>query len=159
MHTDIIFEARALVGDKTPLKSDCGALCGAACCQADEDGQGGMYLFPGEEALLPGVGGDFAPIYTCDGTCERENRPLACRIFPMRIRVQADALGDHAHCTAELDPRAWCVCPLLEQGGLRAMDQAFIAAVARAGDALIQNVSMLEALYNEQRLIDEMRQL
>ena len=29
------------------------------------------------------------------------------------------------------------------------MDQAFVAAVARAGDALIQNVYMLEALYNE----------
>ena len=83
----------------------------------------------------------------------------AGRIFPLRIRVQADALGVHVHGTAELDPRAWCVCPLLEQGGLRAMDQAFITAVARAGDALIQNVSMLEALYNEQRLIDEMRQL
>ena len=73
--------------------------------------------------------------------------------------MEADALGERARCTAELDARAWCVCPLLEQGGLGAMDQAFIAAVARAGDALIQNVSMLEALYNEQRLIDEMRQL
>lgn len=49
--------------------------------------------------------------------------------------------------------------PAAGAGRLRAMDQAFIAAVARAGDALIQNVSMLEALYNEQRLIDEMRQL
>ena len=73
--------------------------------------------------------------------------------------MQSDALGDQAHCVAEPDPRAWCVCPLLEQGGLRAMDQAFVAAVARAGDVLIQNVSMLEALYSEQRLIDEMRRL
>ena len=50
MNTDTVLQARALVGGLTPLKSDCGALCGAACCQADEDGQGGMYLFPGEEA-------------------------------------------------------------------------------------------------------------
>lgn len=164
--------ARAALGDATPLKRDCGRLCGAACCQPDETGLNGMLLFPFEETYYrrPIEGFPFRLVdddtlfkggkrLVCEGTCPREHRPLACRIFPLRIRVQADALGDHAHCTAELDPRAWCVCPLLEQGGLRAMDQAFIAAVARAGDALIQNVSMLEALYNEQRLIDEMRQL
>ena len=83
MEKDTVLRARALIGERTPLRSDCGQLCGAACCQPDEDGQGGMYLFPGEEALLPGAGGDFAPIYTCDGRCAREERPLACRIFPI----------------------------------------------------------------------------
>ena len=83
MEKDTVLRARALIGERTPLRSDCGQLCGAACCQADEDGQGGMYLFPGEEALLHGEDSDFAPIYTCDGTCARENRPLACRIFPL----------------------------------------------------------------------------
>ena len=164
--------ACAALGDLTPLKRDCGRLCAAACCQPDETGLNGMLLFPFEESRYrrPIEGFPFRLVdddtlfkggkrLVCEGTCTREHRPLACRIFPLRIRVQSDALGDQAHCVAEPDPRAWCVCTLLEQGGLRAMDQAFVAAVARAGDVLIQNVSMLEALYSEQRLIDEMRRL
>ena len=56
---DTVMAARALLKDLTPLKRDCGRSCGAACCQSDEDGQGGMLLFPGEEKLyaaLPGAG-------------------------------------------------------------------------------------------------------
>ena len=149
MHTDIIFEARALVGDKTPLKSDCGALCGAACCQADEDGQGGMYLFPGEEALLPGVGGDFAPIYTCDGTCERENRPLACRIFPLTPVKTETGWG------VKMDRRARAMCPLA-RFGTRGLDPEFVRAVRRAvrriaadpeGEAFLEKLAALEAQY------------
>ena len=49
MNCDAILRARALIGPLTPMITDCGALCGAACCQPDEDGQGGVYLFPGEE--------------------------------------------------------------------------------------------------------------
>ena len=164
--------ARRALGERTPLKRDCGRLCGAACCQPDETGLNGMLLFPYEEAYYrrPIEGFAFRLLdddtlfrggkrLVCEGSCPREHRPLACRIFPLRIRVEADALGEHAHAVAEPDPRAWCVCPLLEEGGLRAMDQAFVSAVAQAGDVLIRNVHMLEALYNEQRLLDEMRRL
>lgn len=27
-----------ILGDLTPLKSNCGKLCGAACCESDETG-------------------------------------------------------------------------------------------------------------------------
>ena len=40
-----IERARELVENLTPLKNDCGQICGAACCQPDEDGQGGVALF------------------------------------------------------------------------------------------------------------------
>ena len=63
MDKDTVLRARALIGERTPLQSDCGKLCGAACCQPGEDRQGGMYLFPGEETPLPGAGGDLAPIH------------------------------------------------------------------------------------------------
>ena len=149
------------------------ACVGPPCCQPDETGLNGMLLFPFEETYYRRPIEGFPFRLVDDDTlfkggkrlrCARElapakHRPLACRIFPLRIRVQARRAGRSCALHGGADPRAWCVCPLLEQGGLRAMDQAFIAAVARAGDALIQNVSMLEALYNEQRLIDEMRQL
>ena len=38
-----------ILGDLTPLKSNCGKLCGAACCESDETGENGMLLFPYEE--------------------------------------------------------------------------------------------------------------
>ena len=48
-------EIYALLDRVTPLKSDCGALCGAACCDmaaAESTGEEmGIYLLPGEEAL------------------------------------------------------------------------------------------------------------
>ena len=52
MNSEILDRAYAAIGDLTPMLTDCGALCGAACCQTDEDGQGGVHLFPGEAARL-----------------------------------------------------------------------------------------------------------
>ena len=31
MEKDTVLRARALIGDRTPLRIDCGKLCGAAC--------------------------------------------------------------------------------------------------------------------------------
>ena len=165
-------EAKAALGSLTPLKINCGKICGGACCEPDESGENGMLLFPFEEELYkePIEGFPFRLIdddtlfkggkrFVCEGKCSREHRPLACRLFPLRIRLECDQTGDETRAVAELDPRAWAVCPLLEQGGLRAMSQDFIKAVAQAGEALAQDASMLEALHNEQRLLDEMRRL
>ena len=49
---ECVIAARELLEDVTPLWRDCGRACGGACCQSDEDGQGGVYLFPGERTLL-----------------------------------------------------------------------------------------------------------
>lgn len=165
-------EARELLENVTPLKTNCGRLCGGACCEADESGENGMLLFPFEDSFysapIEGFAFHLVPDDTlfrggkrlvCEGACPRKHRPLACRLFPLRLRLETDELGEETHAVPELDPRAWCVCPLLEQGGLRAMSDAFIEAARQAGEALIQNVYMLEALHNEQRLIDEMRRL
>ena len=79
--------ARALLSDVTPLKSDCGRLCGGACCQPSTEETQGMLLFPGEEALYAGLDGyrvlDCAEgkLLICAGHCRREERPLSCRIF------------------------------------------------------------------------------
>ncbi len=163
-------QARALLAEVTPLNADCGRLCGGACCQPDETGENGMLLFPFEDGFyrrpIPGFPYRLSPDDTlyrggkrlvCEGVCPREHRPLACRLFPLRIRLLTDALGEETHVVPELDPRAWCCCPLMERGGLRALSDRFIAAVQSAGEALAGNVDMLEALYREQRLIDEMR--
>jgi Fe-S-cluster containining protein len=137
-----ILAARTLLQDITPLKTDCGRRCGAACCKPDADGQGGMLLFPGEEALYDPAP-DWATItespiviegkpllfLTCDGHCPREERPLACRIFPL-----TPALKDGKP-IVQLDIRAWPLCPLMPHG-VSGLSRDFVAA-AQAGAALL----------------------
>jgi hypothetical protein len=149
----VLKAARALLDGHTPLKMDCGRLCGAACCQQDETGENGMLLLPFEEKLYrkPIDEFDYQLVdddslvkggvrLVCTGECPREHRP-------------------DVQISAELDPRAWAVCPLLEQGGMRAMDSAFITAVEEAGRLLSGNVSMLQALLGEQKTMNETRKL
>ena len=86
---ELIKKAYEIIGNKTPLKSDCGRLCGAACCKGDDET--GMLLFPGEEDLCTCdefkiIQTDYSlPLLVCDGTCNRDRRPLACRIFPLAL--------------------------------------------------------------------------
>lgn len=164
--TQAVLQAREKLEKLTPLKGNCGRYCGAACCEADESGLNGMLLLPGEDELYEEESEDF-PFsleaddtlleggyrLVCEGTCRRDRRPLACRIFPLRIRIEGENVR------AEIDPRAWAVCPLPERGGLRAMDPAFIAAVEEAGRTLIAQPEIRQALLREQKTIDESRQL
>ena len=142
MQNDIILTARERLGALTPLRRDCGRLCGASCCQADESGKGGMILFPGEETrygaqtpwarISPGeiaVAGRPLQMLTCDGTCDRAERPLACRVFPLTPVALDDKID------VVLDVRAWPVCPLMPHG-MKGLDAAFVAAV-RAAAALL----------------------
>ncbi len=165
-------EAREQLCSATPLNSDCGRLCGGECCKSDETGENGMLLFPFEETFYsnPIEGFEFhladddsmykgGKRLVCGGECPREHRPLACRLFPLRIRIESDELGENTKAVPEIDPRAWACCPLLEMGGMRALSAEFKEKVRLAGEALIKNVYMLEALHGEQRMIDEMRQL
>ncbi len=117
--------ARRMIGDLTPLPHDCGELCGAACCRPDEDGDGGMYLFPGEAWAERTLDGDFAPIAVCEGRCERESRPLACRIFPL-TPVLTDGVWK-----VRMDARARAMCPLAPSGA-KGLQKAFARAVVKA---------------------------
>lgn len=131
-----VIAARDLLAGVTPLNGDCGRCCGGACCQSDEDGQGGMLLFPGEEALYRPLPPGFrletndqvipgALLLTCSGQCERDARPLSCRFFPL--------LPTEDGCVP--DRRAWAVCPLMAQGKT-GMKKEFVSAVQEAGRIL-----------------------
>lgn len=135
---DRILAARALLETVTPLAGDCGRRCGAACCQPDEEGKGGMLLLPGEEALyMPPpawatvtdsglyLGDQPLRFLTCEGTCERADRPLSCRIFPLTPLAVDGSL------VIDLDVRAWPVCPLMPHG-LQGLSRTFAAAVHAA---------------------------
>jgi hypothetical protein len=141
------FAASALVKARekllipTPLNRDCGRLCDAACCQADEEGLGGMLLFPGEAALYEGkMPGGFVisaddsvfpggQLLTCEGVCRRANRPLACRLFPLVILLK------EGKPRLALDPRAWPICPLMPSG-LQGLSSGFVAAAESAAELL-----------------------
>ena len=157
MDRETLLRARAAIGGLTPMLSDCGALCGAACCRTDEDGQGGVHLFPGEAALLKDcdwvesvLPGSFAPIMTCAGRCAREARPLGCRIFPL-----TPVRGKGGKWTVRLDARARAMCPLVASG-IGGLDPAFVRAVRDAlrivaedpeGDAFLERWCVLEEEY------------
>ncbi len=144
MDMERLVQARVLLEDVTPLRDDCGRLCGGACCQGERGDAHGMLLFPGEAALyasaawaqvtpLPyALGGAPALLLTCDGTCPRAQRPLACRLFPLFCRMR-DTGAD-----VTLDPRARSVCPLFRYG-LQGLSQDFIQAARAAYGLLAQD--------------------
>ena len=134
MNDEILKRAYAAIGDLTPMHTDCGALCGAACCQPDVDGQGGVHLFPGEAGLLASqtwvnsiLPGTFAQVMLCAGQCAREARPLGCRIFPL-----TPVRGRSGRWTVRLDARARAMCPLVSSG-ISGLNPEFVKA---ARDAL-----------------------
>ena len=134
MQLDTILRAYAAIGERTPLCSDCGALCGAACCESDGDGQGGVDLLPGEIELIgnaewmetshdPRMD---AEMIVCTAMCEREKRPFLCRVFPL-----CPVIGRNGKWTVRMDARARAMCPLT-RGGVRGLDPEFVRGCMRA---------------------------
>ena len=154
-------KARNLLELPTPLDADCGDYCNNACCQSDQDGQGGMLLFPGEEGLY--ANSNWAHVssletlmprrrwnlLTCAGTCPRNERPLACRIFPLSFSIDAgDAIALH------LDRRAWALCPLMNHG-LDGLSPAFVDSVHKALKLIAQTPEGVAFLRDWQVLEDQ----
>ena len=132
---DVLRAARERLENVTPLKKDCGRVCGAACCRSMEGEETGMLLFPGEETMyrhLPGWRirtGEAGNVAICPGHCERSERPLSCRMFPLLPLLRGEEIR------TVMDLRAGAVCPLARQG-MNALDPAFRQAVAEAGKML-----------------------
>lgn len=157
----LLDEARALLENVTPLKTDCGSLCGQACCQPDPDAGGEVWLLPGEEAyacewaqkkdtFLP-VTGVKAFSVVCGQMCDRAQRPFLCRVFPLVPYYSAK----RETWDVRMDRRAWMVCPLCEYG-VRGLNPAFVEAARKAVvllskdpacEAFLRAVSQEESAY------------
>lgn len=158
-----IVEAYALLRKTTPLHKNCGSLCSQSCCRGDENT--GMRLFPFEEELLRNVPA-FAiretesnygnPLLVCNGSCERNRRPLACRFFPLFPLVFRDESGNIL-VKAVYDPRARHACPLAKEQAR--LNPWFVRAVRRAGKYLAKDPVILEYLINISSEISELMQL
>ena len=123
----------AVLGELTPLRADCGVLCGGACCKGDDDV--GMRLFPHEDSPLSvkelenGV-----RLAVCDGTCDRDTRPLACRIFPF-----FPTIDERGKIFVEVDTRASRLCPLLSHSDELVFDKRFFKALKKVGKKLARD--------------------
>lgn len=119
-----------ILGDLTPLRADCGKLCGGACCKGDA--ACGMRLFPHEETMLSVIASDNGGrLAVCDGTCDRAQRPLSCRIFPFFPTVD-----EKGRVFIEPDHRAGRLCPLIQHSEDIAFDPRFFRALKRVGRLL-----------------------
>jgi hypothetical protein len=152
--TELIYNAYAVIGRRTPIRADCGKLCGKACCKSDKSDdadKAGMLLFPGEEYIyknyenvsgfrfrieeieymdVPGI-----KLLICEGRCSRNLRPLSCRIFPV-----APDIGDGGTIGIQADIRGRRICPIWD---LEYVDKSFTAKVEKAFALLAENDEML----------------
>ena len=122
----------------TPLNTDCGKLCGNACCK----GEGEIWLLPDEEKLFCGVDGfeikkdldEYNLI--CKTSCadNRALRPFGCRIFPYFPLVSEK--DGKIHISLMPDPRG-SMCPLAN--GKKRCQPKFERAVRHSVRLLIQD--------------------
>lgn len=154
-------EAYERLYHKTPLGFyNCGRLCDGLCCRGDSQG---MWLYPGEEELFKGkegfeiceTEGNYGyPMVICSGECNREDRPLACRIFPAFPLVTEE--NGKVNIEVIYDPRA-TMCPLAREK--KPLDRSFIKEVRKAALYLIRDEKMLEYMKAVSEEISEIIEL
>ena len=153
-----LLKAMGLLAEVTPLRTDCGRICGSACCRSLDGEETGMLLFPGEEALYEhktdvSIRRTTAGyMLVCNGSCDRNSRPLACRMFPLLPTIRDGEIH------VEVDARAHAVCPLARQG-MQAMAPEFINLVKQAGRELAEDPAKAAFLMRLTREHDDLRAL
>ncbi len=140
-------EAARILGKKTTLKKDCGLVCGGACCKGDDET--GMLLFPFEESVLTVKEQDGVRLAVCQGHCNRNERPLSCRIFPFFPYVTSDG-----KIRVIPDIRGVNVCPLISHFDEVKFDRGFLYRVKKVGRLLYADENCREFLIDTSREID-----
>ena len=163
----IYLQIYRLFDNAMPIKGDCGKLCDKACCKGDE---GGMYLFPGESAVYDLLKPEWAkieksdftyeyngktknvPILFCNGKCDRYQRPLACRIFPLTPYLNSDGKLEII-----VDPRAKSLCPLSHELDVDEYDYRYVKNIKKAFTLLLKNDELMAYMKQYSEYIDEYR--
>lgn len=148
MNKDRLYKkAKRIMGDRTPLKKDCGLICGGACCKGDD--RTGMLLFPGECTDLAVTEEGGVRLAVCDGSCDREKRPLSCMIFPFFPYV-----SEEGRIKVIPDIRGYNVCPLVREYRDVRFDRAFLRRVKLVGRLLCEDEECKAFLLDTSREID-----
>ena len=131
---NVIKSCYSILRNVTPLDFDCGKICNGKCCKGDE--KTGMLLFPGEEKFIdPDIniieteGGN--KLAVCNGTCDRNRRPLSCRIYPL-----FPVVSDQGDMKVLFDYRASCPLGMSDE---YKFNKRFIKGVRRVGKYLLLN--------------------
>lgn len=152
-------EAYALLEKATPMgRADCGALCNAVCCTSKTGDS--MELFPYEKELFASLDGfevtdGKVPLVKCTGRCNRDERPLACRIYPLFPMVTEE--NGEEKITVIYDPRAASSCPLCVAKAR--LDRRFVRAVRRAGKYLLSDPVTAEHLRATSEYLEDLIKL
>ena len=151
-----LIKARELLERSVPLgRFDCGKLCGGHCCKGDEDT--GMWLFPGEEELYENnpdftvketEGNQGYKMIVCNGSCNRKERPLACRIYPFYPKIDGDRVG------VIRDLRGLSSCPIVKNE--MKPDPKFLRNLRKATRYLIRDEETKNYILTAQQEIEEM---
>ncbi len=158
---NIILGAYERLYHRTPLGFyNCGRLCDGLCCRGDCKG---MWLYPGEEELFMNkegfevceTEGNYGyPMVICSGECNRAERPLACRIFPLFPLVYE--VDGNLNFEVIYDPRA-NMCPLAVKK--EPLDPVFIKEVRKTARYLANDKEILEYMMKVSEEIIEILEL
>ncbi|HHV98518.1 MAG TPA: hypothetical protein GXX36_02915 [Clostridiaceae bacterium] len=164
MYKKIIYKkAYRILNTSTPLNYDCGILCQNKCCKGDNNK--GMILFPGEEIMYAnklfesksflaieekGFCNSKVLFATCRGKCDRNLRPLSCRIFPLVPYINKDGFLRIIN-----DPRARYLCPLLTGIGQIKISPFFKRDVRKVFQLLSQDCDIREFLIKLSGVLEE----
>jgi len=159
--------AWSILEDITPLKDqDCGQLCQAKCC-SDWKKDIGIYLYPGEECMVcrndntfsweihSSEDYEFCPSWQgeyyflrCSGHCNRLNRPLQCRLFPL-----APLLMPSGKLAMFMPEEYLEVCPLIEKG-IAGLNPEFISSCLAVWRILLKDRNIYDDVLWQNRNLD-----
>lgn len=142
-------KAYELLENVTPLSCDCGKLCANKCCKGSDND--GMLLFPSEKEFFENKP-NFKVYYdeksdcdavVCLAPCERGERPLSCRLFPLFPYVEEE--NGEKKLNVALDVRALGVCPLADDK--EQLSRKFLRNVRLASAVLLRNSEISDFLH------------
>lgn len=154
-----LLEAYALLRSVTPFEFDCGKLCGASCCNGDENT--GMILFHGESEMFSGDEGfkiksnGENDVLICFGKCDRQKRPLSCRFYPFYPLIHER--GGRIRFDVVHDIRGAASCPAVYKG--LKPKAAFKRAVKRAALCLARDAENLKILRETAEMLRDLTKL
>ena len=172
-HYEVLLKAYTRLENVTPLKYDCGSLCGSLCCNNNgKDGETlGMWLLPYEKELLEaltkddpttnftfGKAEDGTETVFCSGMCDRRFRPFACRIYPFYAKLINDETG-RIRIKVKVDPRARFSCPIAMKDSYLRPSIEFVSTVKSAVRELLKDEIIKKDLISTSEFLSEIEEM
>lgn len=161
---EVYSKAYSLLDNTTPCRFDCGELCGKACCQnnANFAQNNGMLLLPYEKEYISSLGAySFSfedskdgTYLICLGSCERQFRPISCRIFPYY-----PSFSDGLKFNLRSDIRAISICPIISSKKFIRPNVYFLRNFKKSIKILLSHDEIKRELLKTSEFIDSLYSL